>query len=445
MAAAAVGVARRFCSKAERRGRKYVDAAMSQDVEVLYPPAQSFDGFGQALTALRCRANSQRAYAVPDRLAALQALSDVLLTGRSDPQPGLAFLTAFLRESNLTHLIAREVPQPDALDRFVSIESRKSLRLTPRGVVGHWIAGNVPLLGMFSWVMSALVGNANVVRLSSRQDDFVSPLLGQLAEVSDVGRALADCTLVVRFDRDNATAQAELSQAVDVRIAWGGQEAVEAIRRLPCRWDCEDIVLGPRASFAVVEPSAATEAILRRLATDIVFFDQLACSSPQYVFVRGRRGDQAFESFVETFASLFGQQAQQIPRHKLDFAETYQIHLDRSRVLLEGGSLQRDRNTQWTVAVMDTPQKAIHCANRFVQIVPFQRFDDIYPQLPANVQTVVTVLDAEELLEFTEEAAMHGVCRFPRPGEGNHFESPWDGISLVSRLTRWVVRSEPRT
>jgi len=418
---------------------------MSQDVDVLYPTAQSFDGFGEALGTLRRHAASQRGYHLQDRLAALQALSDVLLSGRSDQQPGLAFLAAFLRESNLTHLIAREIPQPEALDRFVPIESRKSLRLAARGVVGHWIAGNVPLLGMFSWVMSALVGNANVVRLSSRQDDFVSPLLVQLAEVSDAGRALAEGTLVVQFDRDNATAQAELSQGVDVRIAWGGQEAVEAIRQLPCRWDCEDIVLGPRASFAVVDPRTATEAILSRLATDIVFFDQLACSSPQYLFVRGRRGELEFESFVEQFATLFGQQAQQIPRHQLDFAETYQIHLDRARAVLEGGSLQRDGNTQWTVAVMDTPQKAIHCANRFVQIVPFQRFDDIYPQLPANVQTVVTVLDAEELLEFTEEAARHGVCRFPRPGEGNNFESPWDGIPLVSRLTRWVVRSEPRS
>ena len=27
-----------------------------------------------------------------------------------------------------------------------------------------------------------------------------------------------------------------------------------------------------------------------------------------------------------------------------------------------------------------------------------------------------------------------GVCRFPAPGEGNHFETPWDGNPLVSRL-----------
>jgi hypothetical protein len=33
--------------------------------------------------------------------------------------------------------------------RFVPTEERKSLRLLPKGVVCHWVAGNVPLLGMF--------------------------------------------------------------------------------------------------------------------------------------------------------------------------------------------------------------------------------------------------------------------------------------------------------
>jgi hypothetical protein len=76
--------------------------------------------------------------------------------------------------------------------------------------------------------------------------------------------------------------------------------------------------------------------------------------------------------------------------------------------------------------------------------MPFDSVDTLSSYIPRNVQTVITVLSAVESQQFTEDAAHYGVCRFPQPGEGNHFETPWDGIPLVPRLTRWVVRSNPR-
>jgi hypothetical protein len=357
---------------------------------------------------------------------------------------GLPFLASFLRQVNLEKLVARELPYPGALEGFVSTEERKSLRLLPKGVICHWVAGNVPLLGMFSWAVSALLGNMNVIRLSTKQDDFVSPLLRVLAELGEAGRQLAEETLLVHFARDNYTAHAQMSAAADVRIAWGSVEAIEAIRALPRHWECEDIVLGPRLSLAIIDPLVTTKAMVARLATDAVYFDQLACTSPQWIFVKGRLGEAAFESFCAQFAAAFARQALAIPRHPLDFAETYQIQLDRTRILLEGGALHHDAHTQWTVAVVKQPHDRVVCANRFVQIVPFDSVDTLSSYMPRNVQTVITVLAAMEHDQFTEDAAHYGVCRFPQPGEGHHFETPWDGLPLVPRLTRWVVRSNPR-
>ena len=103
----------------------------------------------------------------------------------------------------------------------------------------------------------------------------------------------------------------------------------------------------------------------------------------------------------------------------------------------------RDSRTEWTVAVLDEPVEGINCTNRFVQLVPYESLEAVCAFIPENVQTCVTQLAAGEFAEFTEKAAWRGVCRFPGPGEGNHFENPWDGLGLVSRLTRAVVRSEP--
>jgi hypothetical protein len=94
---------------------------------------------------------------------------------------------------------------------------------------------------------------------------------------------------------------------------------------------------------------------------------------------------------------------------------------------------------------LERPDPQIECVNRVVQIVPFTSLDQVYPHVPRNVQTVVMQLPVELAEEFSESAARLGVCRLPRPGEGNHFENPWDGVGLVSRLTRAVVRSEAGT
>jgi hypothetical protein len=398
-------------------------------------------------TLRRIAANSHEApYGA--RLAALGDLSQALLDRRDGIDQalgnvGLAFLAAFLQPSNLEEYIRREVPHPAALEQWVDLGCRKTLRILPRGVVCHWIAGNVPLLGMFSWALSALLGNCNALRLSSRQADTVSPLLRLLAATSPAGRQMAEETVVCFFDRDDRISHEQLSAAADIRIAWGGSDAIEAVRGLRCRWDCDDIVMGPRVSLAVVEPELCSPSITTRLATDIVYFDQAACSSPQVIFVRGRPGDLAVEAFLDRFEAALRQQTRRFARHTLDFAETYQIELDRTRVLMSGGHLRRDDQTRWSVAVLPEPLNNLACTNCFVQVVPVADWEPVYAYLPENVQTVVCVLAPDHLAAFSERAARRGACRFPAPGAGNHFDVPWDGIPLVSRLTRWVVRTEP--
>jgi hypothetical protein len=381
------------------------------------------------------------------RLSALNTLSDALIARDPDvmralPAAGVAFAAAFLRASNLEHLVQREVPHTEAFDRFVQIEANKSLRILPRGVACHWIAGNVPLLGLFSWALSALAGNINIIRTSSRAGDFVTPVLELLARSSEAGHDLADDTLVLSFPREDEASHRAMSAVANVRVAWGGLESVAAVTTMPAGWDCETVVLGPRMSLAIVDPALTTDRVLSRLASDIAYFDQQACSSPQWVFVKGRRGDGQLDAWLQRFTAAFAAQAQGLGRHPLDLGETYRIELDRARVLLDGGVVHRDNGTAWTVAVVDAPDGRVACMNRVVQIVPVADVEDVCPHIPANVQTAVMMLEQADAERFSERAAARGVCRFPRPGEGNHFENPWDGIPLMSRLTRWAVRTD---
>ena len=421
---------------------------MSSVVDVRYAPGAADPSLEAAIAALQGAAGDAADIGFEERIDAIHALAGAILSADSElrrrvPADGLAYLATFLQKSYLTGLIRRELGSTESLAGFVRTEGRKSVRYVPRGLVSHWIAGNVPLLALFSWAFSVVLGNRNLIRLSSRQQDVVTPFLDSLASQSDVGRSLARETAVVSFPSSLTDGHRAMSAVADARIAWGGEEAVSAVRSLPAPWHCEDIIFGPRASLAVVDPAAMDDKAIGRLALDTAIFDQMACSSPQCIFVLGDAGSEAFGSFRDRFSAAFAKTARQYPRHTLDFSETYTIGLDRARLLLEGAALWHDDATAWTVAVVTEPNDTVQCANRFVQLIPVASIDDVYRWIPLNVQTVVTQLCGTDFAEFTEQAAYRGVCRFPKPGEGNNFENPWDGVGLVSRLSRMVVRTEP--
>ena len=70
------------------------------------------------------------------------------------------------------------------------------------------------------------------------------------------GRILTDAAAVIYAGREDHEAACELSRVADVRIAWGGREAIEAIVNLPRRYGTEDIVFGPKLSLAIVGADA---------------------------------------------------------------------------------------------------------------------------------------------------------------------------------------------
>ena len=418
---------------------------MSSDVEIAYSPLDDTLDFPGLVEQLRDQPLPDLSF--DERMSVFTAISKDVLRPKSKlranlPRDGLAFFSAFLNPDNFTKIFEREVADLAMFDRFVTLEPRKSLRYVPRGTVGHWVAGNVPLLATFSWAISVAIGNKNIVRLSSRQADVISPLLDFMRAHSTAGELMAATTLVVAFDRDAQSAHETMSAVCDARIAWGGEEAVQAIRSLPTDWECEDIVFGPRASMAYLDPAVLDAAAVERLATDIAMFDQMACSSPQVLFVKSQ--NDGVGDFAGQLANKMSKVTGQFIRHPLDYAETYRIELDRARSLLRGAQLLRDGANQWTIVIGTAPDDSLDCINRFVQIVPVNGIDEVIPHIPKNVQTCVTRLSEAEFQEFTEQASLAGVCRFPMPGEGNNFENPWDGIGMISRLARSVVRTEPR-
>ncbi len=375
-------------------------------------------------------------------------MGDFIRAGR------LGFLPLWLRRGNLETLLRRSLRgRPDALDRFVRLDEKDAVavRAQPRGLAVHWVAGNVPVLGMLSVVQAMLCKNANLVKISRRSPGVLPHLLAALAEASYTnpggqtlsGRLLTDATAVVYCDRDDAEAAQELSLAGDVRVAWGGREAVEAIVNLPRRYGTEDIVFGPKLSCAIVGTERLADADTARrtaaaIAADACAFDQQGCNSPHTVFVE-RGGAIAPVEFARLLGEAMEAESRRAPLAEVDPAAAMNVLAVRTEYAMRG-EVHHSRDIQWAVVYSDEDQGlAEPCYLRTVFVRAVNDIFDAVACCTPQTQTVGLAVDARGE-SLADALTARGVERCPAVGAMRIYDAPWDGLFAIDRMVRWVSK-----
>ena len=107
-----------------------------------------------------------------------------------------------------------------------------------------------------SYRRRTLAGNRNVVRVSSRSagaaDAVLTALNAALADVDeDTAEAISSTQRMITYGHDDEVSTA-LSAACDLRVIWGGDASVRAIRRYPLGPAARDLTFPDRASFAAL-------------------------------------------------------------------------------------------------------------------------------------------------------------------------------------------------
>ena len=75
----------------------------------------------------------------------------------------------------------------------------------PRGIVFHLPPANVDTIFVYSWALSALAGNSNVVRISARSAGAADAILEALNEaLADADPVIAATQRMVTYGRDDA-------------------------------------------------------------------------------------------------------------------------------------------------------------------------------------------------------------------------------------------------
>lgn len=369
-----------------------------------------------------------------------------------------AFVARFSQKL-LTHPQARQFPEMAALghwfrgaslrDLAAQYPARAGFLRLGRGLAFHVAPANVDSVFMYSWLLSLLAGNANLVRVSQKgspQQDFViDALRATLAE--PVGEAVAGRFVLLTYPHDDAITGA-ISARCQLRVVWGGDATVATLRAIPLRPTATELCFPDRFSAAALSAEAVNaldDAGLAKLAqgfyNDAFWFAQQACSSPRLLAWVGDGAEAASTRFwaaVETEvrrrdAENSGAMTMARLAASFEYAAAGLAHLGANTLGSYPLRLVLDQGLNAAV-------KEIHCGNGLFLEQRADSLAALAPQFSDREQTLsVFGFTHDALAALMQTVPPRAIDRLVPIGQALDFSPVWDGQDLILSFSRLIA------
>ena len=368
----------------------------------------------------------------PERVDLVASVAEALLGSRqstaSGPAAHFAFWTRRAAVAKIAANFAARVPS-HALAR-------------PRGLVFHLPPQNVETVFLYSWALSYLAGNANIVRLpqaiSARMRAIVDLFLERLEAQGDTSQ------LFVHYP-SKGDLGAKISARSDARVVWGGDAKVALFAPLPLRNGGKSIWFGDRFSFSTINGAEletldqpALKALAKRLHNDVFVFDQMACSSPHALYVVGEAGSHgpAVRRLLDASAAEW----------TMDDPKAYVGHaIGKMTAAFYAAGAGRASSVNWrnthltNVIASAAERQDIRVGGGFLSVVFVRSLDEVASFIREGDQTITYFgWERGEVEAVAASRVGPGVSRWAPIGTALDFDFIWDGYDIPFELTRLV-------
>lgn len=353
--------------------------------------------------------------------------------------PELVSLAYWLRKGNIRPVIS---------DFCKTIDENEVV--VPRGVAFHIAPSNVDTIFLYSWALSMLAGNINIVRVSQSHSEQITLLFDVIRKCIKFERydEVAGKNIILTYQHDE-NISTFLSKRADIRILWGGDETISTIRSLPSKPTTKDIAFADKFSYCVIKATAylqLTEEKRRKIESlffnDAYWFNQMACSSPRIVYFVGDAAacEAASPKFWGNVADELKQRSvvdtMPVAMNKLVFL--YEYALDDIN-LISTQNFEYDKPSVVRIAVNDMHIPSEHCGGGFFFECFLGKLDDLMFVVQQKDQTVTHFgFEKENLQKFILSVGGKGIDRIVPIGQAMNFSPVWDGYVLLNELTKRV-------
>lgn len=358
-------------------------------------------------------------------------------------------IVAFTQSLSKRFIRMRHLPEVVALGYWLRKANIKQMKsefegftknkfVCARGIVFHIAPSNVDTIFVYSWMLSLLAGNSNVIRISGKTEvnELLQVILEEIANFNLVAAKTIICTY---GHEENATQ--DLSLACHTRVIWGGDETIKAIRQVPLAPLANELAFPDRFSLAVLKTEkiqqldeAALNKLVEQFYNDVFWFDQMACSSPRLVVWVGEK--------VDSFWLDFEKKVQE--KHYELRAATQVLKYTTSLQLATEGYVEQINSSPFFSRVqLDAVPLNVreqHCGGGLFYEYKIESLADLAQVITDKDQTITYFgFNKEELGGLVEVISSRGIDRIVPIGRALDFNEVWDGQSFLTSFTREVV------
>jgi hypothetical protein len=371
----------------------------------------------------------------PEVTAACAALSQRIMRERAAREfPELLALAFWIRPAEIQRL-------REEFERF----RRPDRLLMPRGTVFHLPPRNVDTMFVYSWLLSALTGNRNIIRLSPQRSETTNLLLRLFQEaLAEADEPARSSTLVVSYGHEEETT-ALLSSICDTRVIWGGDFTVASIRRTPLPVHARELTFPDRHSLSALKADAylqlseeERDQLADRFFNDAYWFDQAGCSSPRLVAWCGEPAETEQAS-----ADFFPRVAANVRRRRYVLSPSLSMRklVFSAARILELPVANYRRFPELTVLTLESLEgfSREHPGGGLFYECHIGELGELAPKLIRKDQTVAWFgFTPEELCHFVQSLNGAAIDRVVPIGQALQFGRFWDGMDLLQEFCRHV-------
>lgn len=316
---------------------------------------------------------------------------------------------------------------------------------TGRGLCFHIAPSNIPVNFAFSYFFSLLAGNANIVRLPSKDFPQVDILIEIIKNTLKNYPQIEERTAFVKYERNNEIT-AEFSQKADCRMIWGGDKTIETVRAMKTKPRCIDIAFADRYSVCLInadEINNSDENIIKRLAenfyNDTYLMDQNACSSPQLIYWLNDN-EQARNIFWNAVLNLAKQ------KYNLQAA----VCVDKYTNLCENAidyyeiinNVQNYENLLYRCELknINSSVEKLRGKGGYFYEYSLQNLNEFFEIVNEKYQTITYFgINSCEIGKEITNHNLNGIDRIVPIGKAMDIGVMWDGHNLVAELSRTII------
>lgn len=309
-----------------------------------------------------------------------------------------------------------------------------------RGIAFHIAPSNVAVNFAYSLVVGLVSGNANIVRLPSKDFEQVRIICDALCSTTDSNLEPYIC--LIRYEHNQAITD-YLSSICDTRIIWGGDQTISTIRKSPMKARANEITFADRYSICIINSDeyvndSDKKSITQGFYNDTYLTDQNACTSPRLVVWTGSKIQEAQKVFWSELHNFIKD------RYIIQPVQAVNKYTNLCKQAIHSQSIRlvkQDDNLIMRVKVDTITDKLMEFKGNSGYFMEYEAetLEELLPLLTSQCQTISYYgIRIDILQNFIMKLRPRGVDRITPIGKTMDFSLVWDGYDLIRCLSREV-------